>query len=196
MAETVTTADTASANVETAEKAEVIVKEKRQKKKRNRPDLAHFGYENVKPGDNTRYLRFARIPMKLPPIDIRDPQQVADRIDEYFTACEENDMKPNMVGMANWIGVHRDTVNSWKNGERQSGSQVSDVINQALEILETLWVDYMQNGKVNPASGIFLGKNMFQYRDVRDVTVIPKNPLGEEPNADVIAAKYAELPDE
>lgn len=40
----------------------------------------------------------------------------------------------------------------------------------------------MQNGKVNPASGIFLGKNMFGYKDVQDVVVTPNNPLGDMPD--------------
>ena len=37
----------------------------------------------------------------------------------------------------------------------------------------------MQNGKVNPASGIFLGKNMFGYKDTQDVVVTPQTPLGD-----------------
>ena len=43
--------------------------------------------------------------------------------------------------------------------------------------MEEIWYDLMQNGKINPGSGIFLGKNVFGYKDVADVVVTPNNPL-------------------
>ena len=162
------------------------------KRKRNRPDLDKFGYENTEPGDNTRYLRYARVSLSLPPIDISDAKQVEQRINQYFDFCEDNDRKPNMIGMGNWLGVDRSTLNSWKRGEYREDTH-SPVIKKAVDILEELWVDYMQNGKVNPASAIFLGKNMFGYKDVQDLTIQPKAGITDE-SAVNIAEKYAELP--
>ena len=40
-----------------------------------------------------------------------------------------------------------------------------------------MWADFMLNGKINPASGIFLSKNWFNYKDVADVVVTPNNPM-------------------
>lgn len=155
----------------------------------------NFGQENVEPGDNSRFLRHALASWDLPVIDISDPKQVEDRIKLYFTNCLENDMKPNMVGMANWLGVSRDTLNSWKRGEYRSGTH-SDLIIKSLGMLEELWVDYMQNGKINPASGIFLAKNMFGYRDVIDIAPTQAPPLGDQLTPEAIAAKYEELPED
>ena len=153
------------------------------KRKRNRPDLAKFGEEYTEPGDNTRFIREARIAFDggmerklLPPIDISDPEQVRHRISEYLDFCEMNDKKPSVIAMANWIGVSRDTLNSWKRGECR-GETHSDVIKKALLLMEEIWYDLMQNGKINPGSGIFLGKNMFGYKDVADVVVTPNNPM-------------------
>lgn len=153
------------------------------KRKRNRPDLAKFGEEYTEPGDNARFIREARIAFDggmerktLPPIDISDPEQVKHRISEYLDFCEMNDKKPSVVAMANWIGVSRDTLNSWKRGECR-GETHSDVIKKALLLMEEIWYDLMQNGKINPGSGIFLGKNMFGYKDVADVVVTPNNPM-------------------
>ena len=39
--------------------------------------------------------------------------------------------------------------------------------------MSVLWEEYMQNGKINPASGIFLGKNNYGYKDVQDIVVKP-----------------------
>lgn len=160
-------------------------------KRRNRPDLANFGAENVEPGDNSRYLRYAMVSMELPPIDISDETQVAQRISDYFDFCSDNDRKPNMIGMSNWLGIDRGTVRTWMTGEYR-GSTHSSVIKKAVNILEELWVDYMQNGKVNPASGIFLGKNMFGYKDIQDIVVTPNNPLGDTPDQKALAERAAQ----
>ena len=154
----------------------------------------NFGEENVKPGDNSRYLRYAMVSLELPPIDISDPEQVEQRIYDYFTFCVENDRKPNMIGMANWLGVDRDTVKTWKTGECRSSTHTA-MIKKAINILEELWVDYMQNGKVNPASGIFLGKNMFGYKDVQDVTLTPGSPLGDQPDQKALEERISALPE-
>lgn len=138
-----------------------------------------FGQENVEPGDNSRYLRFARVALDLPPIDISDEKQVEMRLTQYFDFCEQNDMKPGMAGMASWLGVDRNTILNWKNGNYRAETHLCP-IKKAVAILETLWEGYMQNGKVNPASGIFLAKNQFGYRDQVDIVAKPVNALGEE----------------
>lgn len=145
-------------------------------RKKSGPDPLKFGCDNVEPGDNARYLRLALTSWDMPPIDISDPLQVRNRISQYFQHCVDNDRKPNMVGMANWLGVSRDTLNSWKRGEYRTETH-SDIIKKALAIIEEQWVDYMLNGKVNPASGIFIGKNHLQYSDTQQVILTPNNPL-------------------
>lgn len=165
---------------DTENKVVDIVKKKRGAKWTQ--DLTAEGGENLQPGDNARYVRMAMASWNLPPIDISDPKQVEKRLGEYFQHCIDNDRKPQVVGMANWLGVSRDTINSWKRGEYR-GATHSDIIKKAIDMLEELWVDYMQNGKVNPGAGIFLGKNLFGYKDVADVVVTPNNPM-QDLNAD------------
>lgn len=144
-----------------------------------------FGQENVEPGDNARYLRHALASWDLPPIDISDPKQVEMRIKQYFRDCLDNDMKPNVVGLADWIGVDQTTLTRWKRGDFRAETHCP-LIKRAYMKLEELWVDYMQNGKINPPSGIFLGKNMFGYKDVQDMVITPNNPLGEEVDPEVL----------
>lgn len=173
-------------------KPEREVAEQAVAKKRNRPDLANFGAENVTPGQNARYLRMSRMCDDLPPIDISDPEQVAQRIRDYNDFCEAGDKKPSFVGLARWLGVSRDTLNSWKRGEYRSSTH-SDLIEKEVMKYEDLWVDYMQNGLVNPASGIFLGKNMFGYKDVQDITVTPNSPLGDTPDQKQLEERVADV---
>jgi hypothetical protein len=59
-----------------------------------------------------------------------------------------------------------------------------------MSVLEALWEDYMQNGKINPVSGIFIGKNHFGYQDKQEVVLTPNNPLGEHQSAEQLADEY------
>jgi len=155
----------------TQEQAQEIVK--KRKPKNGLEIMKDFGAE---PGENSRFLRFALVSWDLPPIDISDPEQVKNRIGEYFQHCMENDRKPQIVGMCNWLGINRDTLNMWVRGETRSSTH-TDIIKKACSMIEEQWADYMTNGKINPASGIFLAKNWFGYRDQTDVVVAPQNPL-------------------
>ena len=140
------------------------------------------GGANMEPGDVSRYVRYAMASLDLPPIDISDPEQVKERIKEYFAYCAENDRKPQIVGMANWLGIGRDALNNWKRGEYRSDTH-QDIIKRAVDLIEEMWVDFMQNGKINPAAGIFIAKNHLGYRDETQVVVTPNNPL-QDLNAD------------
>lgn len=159
--------------------------EKNQELKAERQKPYFLQPVDMKPGENARYLRMARVAMNLPPIDISDPKQVEQRINEYFDFCEANDTKPHVVGMASWIGISRETLNKWKTGDWRSATHL-DVIKKAFDCLEGMWLDYMQNGKVNPAAGIFIGKNWFGYRDEQNITVKPDQNI---PSGDPDAAR-------
>ena len=165
------------------------------KKKRNRPDLANFGAENAEPGDNARYLRHAMASLNLPPIDVSDPKQVEQRIMEYFQYCIDNDRKPNIKGLGNWIGVDDETVMRWRKGEYRAETH-RGLIKKAVDILQEMWWDYGQNGKCNPASWIFIGKNAFGMRDETQVVVTPNNPL-QDLDAEQARKRLVEsIPDE
>jgi hypothetical protein len=97
--------------------------------------------------------------------------------------------------MCNALGVHRDTVCNWKNGDHRAATH-APIIEKAYKTLEAMWESYMLNGKVNPVSGIFLGKVMFGYRDQQEIVVTPKNIMDDYQDRKVIEAKYAELPEE
>jgi hypothetical protein len=47
----------------------------------------------------------------------------------------------------------------------------------------------MQNGKINPVSGIFLGKNHFGYQDKTDI-VVSKGSKDDELPREALEAKY------
>lgn len=160
-----------------------------------RRDLTNFGEEYVQPGDNRKYIRHALSHMDLPPIDIADDKQVEERIEWYFNQCAEDDIKPTVMGLANSLGIARRTLSGWHNGESRAITH-SPLIKKAYNFLEELWENYMLNGKVNPASGIFLGRNHWGYQDQVNVVVTPSNNLSETMTPEMIEAQLEDIPDD
>jgi hypothetical protein len=145
------------------------------------------------PGDNTKFLSHALAIRNMPPIEIADPVQVRNRINEYFALCAENDMKPSATGFRNALRIGKTTLWEWRQGSYRAGTHQA-IICEAYDVLEALWEDYMQNGKINPVSGIFLGKNNFGYQDKQEYVLTPSSGV-EAVDAKTIEAKYAELPE-
>ena len=152
-----------------------------------------FGLEHVQPGDNSKYLAHSMAVMNMPEINIADIEQVEQRIGEYMTLCVQNDMKPTVMGFCNSLGITRQTLFDWRHGNFRAETHQA-VILKAYGLLEELWESYMQNGKINPVSGIFLGKNNFGYQDKQEYVLTP-NQQHSDADPETIAAKYNELPE-
>ena len=149
---------------------------KNGRKKRNAPARPNQ-QPKTKPGDNTRYLRNSLKLWNLPKVDMSNAEQVGNRIYEYFKICEEDDMKPSVAGLA--LALDCDRVYLWeiREGKKGKNPAVANTLKRAMKLLDAQMVDYMQNGKINPVSGIFLMKNNFGYADKQEVVVTPNNPL-------------------
>jgi hypothetical protein len=137
----------------------------------------------------------------LPPIDLHDPKQVNNRLNEFFTIHAEADMKPTVSGMGMALGLDRRRLWEIKTGNYHTSKELSelptpttDSIKKAYEYMELLWENYMQNGKINPVSGIFLGKNNFGYVDRQEFIAAPAGDSGSDYNAEDIKRLYEQNP--
>lgn len=157
--------------------------------KSRRPKKSEQMSVKTEPGDNAKYLKHNMQISQLPQIDTSDAKQVEKRINEYFTICFENDMKPSVAGLALAVGVARKTLWEWANGVSREGTH-RNAIKKAYQMLDAQMSDYMQNGKINPVSGIFLMKNNFGYADKTEVVVTPNSPLGAETSQKELEDKY------
>lgn len=132
--------------------------------------------EDMKP--RQRYQLYSSIVKKIPKIDTNDPIQVKNRIESYFDCCNKNDIATSPPDLARWLKTSKRNLMRWLNGEfRKSTHQT--LIEDAWTKLEADLVNRIQVGAISPPSGIFLLKNWMGYKDVQDVVVTPKNPLGE-----------------
>ena len=124
---------------------------------------------------NRRMIRLTLHCMDLPPIDITDPEQVQERISAYFDHCQRNNLLPCIAGVANWIGVHRDTLHSWKTGEFRKETH-QKIIQRAYDVIEEILVAMLYDDKITSPCGIFLLKSVFGYRDRVDISLGTEKP--------------------
>ena len=152
---------------------------------------------------NTKILKKNLKIAFLPEIDLNDPEQVQKRIEEYFGIEAEYGNKPSVVGLGLALnGMDRRRL--WEIVTGKYGNTggaitrlpktVTDLLKKAYTVLEQNWNDYMQGGKINPVSGIFLGKNHFGYQDKQEYVVTPNTQAASDFNEQEIRERLG-LPD-
>ena len=159
--------------------------------------------ENIAPGleagDNTKFLNVNMALMNMPDIDMENPLEVQQRLSDYFALYAQYDMKPTVVGMAialnghnrQWLyAVTHDAVTGGSGYKTALPPEVAVVIKKAYFLLENLWENYMQSGKVNPVAGIFLGKNNYGYQDKTEYVLTPNTNNDSDIDPDSIKARY------
>lgn len=171
-----------------------------KKRKKSSNWLSPENYlQNLKPGDNTTLIGINIKLIGLPDIDMNNPTEVADRLSEYFRLYAEADVKPTVAGMA--IALNGMSTNQLRCivHNRASGGdgykpaitrEVALVVKKAYSTLENLWESYMNSGKINPVSGIFLGKNNYGYQDKTEYVVTPNQGDTDNYSAEDIKKRY------
>lgn len=182
-------------NADIGDKPQVIKKKPRGG---NSPVIGMNGYD-LEPGDNTKYLRNSMYLMNLPDIDLHDVEQVKERIGLYFEYMASEDMKPTVSGLAMALnGMRRQQLWAIVNDAPTGGAgyipalpkEVANIIKKAYKTMEILWENYVQNGKINPVMGIFLGKNNYGYRDKTEYVVTPNVQQDNDYDPDSIRQRY------
>lgn len=150
-------------------------------------------------GDNAKFLGVNIQLLNMPNIDMNDVEAVAQRLTDYFTLYAEHDMKPTVAGMAMALnGMSRQNLWAIVHDKPTGGAgyttalprEVADCIKKAYKMMETLWENYMISGKINPVSGIFLGKNNFGYQDKTEYVLTPNAQQESDYSTEDIKQRY------
>ncbi len=171
-----------------------------KKPRKNNSWLSPQNYlQNLEPGDNTTLIQINAKLFAMPEIDMNDPRQVSERLGEYFKLYAEADLKPTVAGMAialNGMSTNQlrcIVVNRATGGvgyKPAIAKPVAVLIKKAYATLENLWESYMNSGKINPVSGIFLGKNNYGYQDKTEYVVTPNQGDTNDYSAEDIKKRY------
>ena len=186
---------TVKKNTDGESKPQVIKKKPRGS---NSPVIGMNGYD-LQPGDNTKILEVDMALLNFPNIDLKDVEQVQQRLNDYFMLYAQADLKPTVVGMAIALNGHsrqwlwaltHDRPLGGRGNEVSLPLEVTNAIKKAYFMMENQWESYMNSGKINPVSGIFLGKNNFGYSDKQEYVVTPNVQQDNDYDADAIRERY------
>ena len=164
----------------------------------NSPVIGNNGLM-LQEGDNAKFLGVNIALFNMPSIDMDDAEAVAQRLTDYFNLYAENDMKPTVVGMAMALnGMSRQQLWAIVHDKPTGGAgylaalprDIADLIKKAYKIMENLWEGYMNSGKINPVSGIFLGKNNFGYQDKTEYVLTPNTQNESDYDPEDIKQRY------
>ena len=122
------------------------------------------------PGENANNAKHIMKIATLPQIDQTDKQEVAERIEQYFDLCIEDDMRPTVAGLALALGTNRTSLFQWKAGKiDRIPDEVAGLVDRAIAILNAEQEEAIAVSG-NIVGGIFLMKNSFEeYTDRREV---------------------------
>lgn len=180
--------------IDLAKTGEEIVRTKKPRGHKHSPVIGDQGLM-VDAGDNAKILAVNIELFNMPDIDIYDPEAVQTRLTEFFQLYARNDMKPTVSGMGMALGLDRRRLWELKTGNYGTGTpnlpmECVDSIKKAYKLMENLWETYMNSGKINPVSGIFLGKNQFGYQDKMEYVVTPNTKPDSDYSEEDMRKRY------
>ena len=155
----------AAANTQNiAEESDAALSE--PKAKRGRPlgskDTVPRNPMRTLPGEVANTTEFAMALANLPDVDPDIPEQVRNRIREYFSYCVQFDLRPTVSGICFALGIDRSTWANWGRGSRRGHSlEYRDIVRRTRGMMEALMETYAVNGFIDPRIAIFLLKNNF-----------------------------------
>lgn len=164
----------------------------------NSPVIGNNGLM-TQPGDNAKIIAINLELLNLPNIDMDDVGAVAKRLTEYFEIYARSDFKPTVAGMAialnghsrQWLtNVVHDRPLGGRGNEANLRGEVTALIKKAYFMMENQWETYMNSGKINPVSGIFLGKNNFGYQDKTEHVLTPNVQQPSDYDPEDIRRRY------
>ena len=153
-------------------------------------------------GYNARLVSFMIEIVPTEPLDLHDVPEMERRFANYLQKCAEQDMKVGNQAAYMAIGITKQQAWEWENNASRNPAR-ADFIKKVRQICGVFREGLMQDGKVNPVTGIFWQKNYDGMKDQQEVVLTPNaSPLGEQKNAEALKQKYldatysvAELPE-
>lgn len=118
--------------------------------------------------------------MNLTPCKKNDPQGVAERINQMFEFCKEENRRPTVELLSAFIGVNRTTLWKWIEDEN---SEAGKLVERAKEIINVLLTEMALSKKAPYEMIIWLQKNHYLYRDISEHHFVQdKEPLPTREN--------------
>lgn len=136
---------------------------------KNSPVIGDNGL-SIQKGDASKYARLLRELSSWEKPDRSNVHALEERFTQYLLFCEQNDMKIGNQLCYLALGISKDDAYNWENGRTMSNSH-SEFIKKVKQICAGNREILMQDGKINPITGIFWQKNYDGLRDAQEIEV-------------------------
>lgn len=130
-----------------------------------------------RPGANTEAIKKIRVIAAMPPLpsDWKYKYDVVmNRIQDYFSLCEQYDILPTISNLAPAFGCDRRTIQRIISGESSADLGVQQLFIQAKAVLEAIMLDQSFSGDSNTIACVFGLKALHGYEETpkEEITVI------------------------
>ncbi len=116
------------------------------------------------------------------------------RFMHYLETCAKYDMKIGNQAAYAAIGIDKGIAWEWVNRCTTNPAR-TDFIKKVQKVCALYREGLMQDGKVNPVTGIFWQKNYDGMKDQTEMVLTPNNPLGDSADTEALARKYLDNAD-
>ena len=120
---------------------------------------------------------------------VQSDEECADRLNMFFSTCCDEDNLPTVEKMALALGITRETLWRWENGEGVS-PQRCNMIKKSKEILASIDAELVQKRKIPEITYIFRAKNYHKMHDKQEIVHTPNNPLGDITDEATLRQRY------
>lgn len=145
--------------------------------------------KEMPPGYNSKRITFMRMIISEEPLDPHDVEEMERRFSRYLDLCTEYDMKVGNLAAYAAIGISKKQALDWERKVNVNPER-SRFIQKVRQICGMYREGLMEDGKVNPVTGIFWQKNYDGLRDQQEMLVTTSNPLGDQKDTEAIKQKY------
>lgn len=142
-------------------------------------------------GYNAKVTAFMMEIMPKEPLDLQDVAEMERRFLNYVQKCSEWDMKVGNQAAYMAIGITKEQAWEWENVVKGNPAR-SDFVKKVRQFCGVFREGLMQDGKVNPVTGIFWQKNYDGMKDQTEMVLTPNNPLGDMKDTKALEQKYLE----
>jgi hypothetical protein len=109
-------------------------------------------------------------------VDLHDAKSVYNTIVQYFQQCENNHVRPGNLGLYAALGMSKQDYNNVVTGKSKSKASLDciDLMKKAVRAIGAYREGLALEGKINPVTYIFMGKNYDGLSDVQQLEVTAK----------------------
>ena len=143
-------------------------------------------------GYNTKMIQFMMDITPTEPLDVWDVEEMERRFMRYLEKCTEHGMKVGNMAAYYAIGITKETSRDWIQQDHQMRNQRTHFIKKVQQICAMFREGLMQDGKINPVTGIFWQKNYDGLKDQQETIITPNNPLGDATDTEALRRRYLE----